>query len=191
MSLKDQLAEFNKLRKAELQAKFSSQDLTPNELTPAMQEVSNSNTDKVGFRGQCFRSGRICVFLAGSELAKIFDCRFGFYQCCESESVRSRIIGLKSELKNSNLISNGDFVDGNGLAKRCRYRYLYFMVLYFFSIKNIFLWEGARGQILGLSIFNVSGSVYLLNILPISDESHFCLSTDFPQIYRAGLKRSK
>jgi hypothetical protein len=39
MSLKDQLAEFNKQRKAELQAKFSSQDLTPNELTPAMQEV--------------------------------------------------------------------------------------------------------------------------------------------------------
>ncbi len=39
MSLKDQLAEFNKQRKAELQAKFSSQDLTPSEVTPAMQEV--------------------------------------------------------------------------------------------------------------------------------------------------------
>ena len=55
MSLKDQLAEFNKLRKAELQAKFSSQDLTPNELTPAMQEVSNSNTDNICFRGAVFQ----------------------------------------------------------------------------------------------------------------------------------------
>ena len=40
MSLKDQLAEFNKQRKAELQAKFSAQELAPAENTPVMEEVN-------------------------------------------------------------------------------------------------------------------------------------------------------
>ena len=39
MSVKDQLAEFKKQRKAELQARFNSMDLTPAENTPVMEEV--------------------------------------------------------------------------------------------------------------------------------------------------------
>ena len=39
MSLKDQLIEFNKQRKAELQARFLSQELITAENTPAMEEV--------------------------------------------------------------------------------------------------------------------------------------------------------
>ena len=39
------MAEFNKARKAELQARFSALDLQPAENTPAMEEVSPPNSD--------------------------------------------------------------------------------------------------------------------------------------------------
>ena len=47
MSLKDQLAEFNKQRKAEIQARFSALDLTPTENTPMMEEVKNLNLSNI------------------------------------------------------------------------------------------------------------------------------------------------